>query len=327
MAVNTWLLCGVMTDDHIVSEGSSCWSRNDLINIPSMIKYSDLHIFEDDIHIYANNIGCKIVLVSYGFFSDWQQVELDYYAESPTTKYTTAYNAALKRINAEYHTKLKDFEWVMPVLLGEQKWDVNYCQLPSVLEDSKEYVSLIDCSFIYTCVKAIAEFSRVICNKTSLSKYEQYQLAYYQNILQAVEKPNSFLTNKAEIKLVSGLYSVWSIDTCIENTSQHVNQTITLFSFLSNYQSAYNNELFSSFLTFFGIIVGLEAIYNLLAVFIDTQSAVFQRLFLISIALIIAVYLISFLKACTTKLMEAREFRKKTRSHLFLKKRTRKNKY
>lgn len=54
--------------------------------------------------------------------------------------------------------------------------------------------------------------------KNSFTNYEQYQLAYYQTMLQAIEKPDCFLTNKKEMEIYINLYDLWGIASGIEIT-------------------------------------------------------------------------------------------------------------
>jgi len=312
MAIKVWLLGGVMTDDHITPEIEPCWARKDLVDVPAMIQYSDTYIPDSNVHIYANNVGCNVTLIPYGEFSSHEEMEQDYYSKNTDNLYTKAYQTSVFAASDYIGHLLKDLDWVMPILQGPLKIEENYCYIQDLQEENKELVSLIDCSMIYSSVKMISSFISKLCEKRYLSKYEQYQLAYYQMILQAVEKPSCFLTNKTEIEIYTKIYETWSIAATIENATGNAKQAVMLFSFLSDYQSAHENELFSSFLTFFGIVVGLEAIYNLAVALIGGVSARFNTGFIIAIACILSAYSIVFSRKAWKKHLENREFQKKT---------------
>lgn len=312
MAIKVWLLGGIITDDHIIPELKSCWERKDLIDVPSIIQYSDSYISSSDIHIFANNVGCKAVLIPYGEFGTYEEMEQDYYSEFSCNLYNKVYQSLISTLSCHIGRSLKDLDWVMPVLQGPLRIEKNCCYIEDLHNENKELVSLIDCSIIYSTVKMISSFISNLCEKRYLSKYEQYQLAYYQMILQGVENPECFLTNKTEIEIYMKIYEMWSIDKTIENAIGNAKQTVMLFSFLADHQSAHENELFSSFLTFFGIVVGLEAIYNLAVALFGGISTSFNAGFIIAIICIISVYSIIFCKKAWSKHLENREFRIKT---------------
>ena len=159
----------------------------------------------------------------------------------------------------------------------------------------------------------ISGFVSNLCKKQRLTKYEQYQLAYYQTILQSIEKPTCFLTNKREIEIYQQLYALWGIAANIENTSGNLKQAVLLFSFLSNYKITSEQDLFSSFLTFFGIIVGLEAIYNLTVSLFQKNTSLFNQLFIVLVLIVIAVYSCVLIRKTIKKHRENVVFRNKTR--------------
>lgn len=312
MAINAWLLGGVITDDHITPEVESCWSRKDLMDVPAMIQYTDDYVPELDMHIYTNNVGCCVILIPYGAFSSREEMQNDYYGNDRTGRYNSAYQNALGAINERRLHHLRDLDWIMPVMEGTLKIEENYCYIQDLTTENKELVSLIDCGMIYSGVKMISSFIGRLCEKRQLSKYEQYQLAYYQMILQGIEKPGCFLTNKTEISIFQEIYETWNISAAIENATGNARQAVMLYSFLSEYQSAHENELFSSFLTFFGLVVGLEAIYNLLVALIGTASPLFNMGFIVVIICIFSIYLVAFIKKIRKKYLENRIFQEKT---------------
>ena len=310
MAVKVWLLGGAVTDDHIVPEMPSCWKRQDLMDVPTILAYSDTLDAESGAHISANNMGGKVVLIPYGEFESHEAVFADY--NSGGAVYTSAYEAAVEALSSYIGRSLKDLDWVMPVMEGALNIQQNFCYIPDMVNENKALVGLIDCSMIYSSVGMISAFVRKMCAKKELSKYEQYQLAYYQSALQSIEKPDCYLLNKEEINVVTEIYGVWSISGAIENASSNTKQAITLFSFLSNYQADHENELMSSFLTFFGIIVGFEASYNIITVMIGGQNAIFDIIFSIAIVLILLVYMVLFCRKLINRRNEHREFTQKT---------------
>ncbi len=201
----------------------------------------------------------------------------------------------------------------MPVMEGSSEIGQNFCCVMEAENDNKEFVSLIDCSMIYSSVMLISDFMHLICDKKSLTRYERWQLAYYQRVLQTIESPAIFLTNNEEIGYFNEFYHVWDIADAIKGTLGNANQTIELFSFISNYEKNENGELFSNFLTFFGIIVGLEAIYNLLTALFANLSHIFNPIFIAAICLTVVAYTCILVKTAMKRIRQGREFRKKTK--------------
>ena len=72
--------------------------------------------------------------------------------------------------------------------------------------------------------------------------------------------------------------------------------------------------MFSSFLTFFGIIVGLEAIYNLLvAIFSDAAHLdIFKIVFSVIIVLAVVIFGVILFRGIRKKYYENKEFKEKT---------------
>lgn len=69
----------------------------------------------------------------------------------------------------------------------------------------------------------------------------------------------------------------------------------------------------STFLTFFGIIVGLEAIYNLISALFSDLGDAFRYSIIIIIALTAIVFAYVFAKKAIHRFQEKREFNKKTK--------------
>lgn len=312
MAVKTWMLAGVSVDDHIFSAGDSCWKRADLVNVPDMIRYSHVFLDESQMHVYENNIGVVVALIFYGNFPSFEAMQADYYSSAPASRYTEVYNKALTAVNRLYHTDLPDFDWVIPVVEGDLQVLENYCSIPEVGTESKAFVSLIDCSIIYTSIRRISDFVHFICNKKKLTKYQRWQLAYYQISVRTVESPKIFLTNKEEIAICTDLYRCWQIDDNVNAVISNIDQAITLFSFLSGYEESEDSDLFSSFLTFFGIIVGLEAIYNLCAALFVNIHQWMKTTFVVIIAVVVLSFGAIFMRKAIKKYLERREFKRKT---------------
>lgn len=315
MAVDAWILAGVSIEDHILSPEESCWTRSDLVNVPDIIKYSKNILDSSGIHIYENNIGVLVALIPYAKFASVEEMNRDYYDGGPDSLYNSIYSNSLELVNNLYQTKLNDYDWVMPVLEGTLDLHENYCIVPGVGTDCKAFVSLIDCSIIYTSIRQISDFVHFICNKKKLTKYQRWKLAYYQMSVQTIETPKVFLTNKDEIEIYGELYHKWQIEDNIKAVISNTTQAVTLFSFLSNYEENEDNDLFSSFLTFFGIVVGLEAIYNLFAALFDNVNQYFKVVFLAIIIIVFASFGYVFVQKAAKKHIEKNEFKKKTRNN------------
>ena len=316
MAVSAWILAGVTINDHIIPAEESCWKRSDLVNVPDIIKYTQIVQEETSIRLYLNNIGALVALIPYGKFNSFDEMNYDYYSEVSDSIYSTLYSEAVANVNHLYQLKLADFDWVMPVLEGELQLKENFCVIPGVGTDSKAFVSLIDCSIVYTSIRQISDFVHFICNKKKLTKYQRWQLAYYQMSVQTIETPKIFLTNKEEISICSELYQKWQIGDNITALINNTNQAVTLFSFISNYEENEENDLFSSFLTFFGIVVGLEAIYNLFAALFENIESWFRMAFVSIIAAVVVSFGVVFARKAIQKHIEKKEFRQKTSSKL-----------
>lgn len=312
MAVKTWILAGVSIDDYILTPGHSCWKRADLVNVPDILKYSQKVIPESGIQIYENNIGVLVVLMPYSEFESIEQMNSDYYSEDKLSIYNKVYRMSLLSVNGMYSKKISDFDWVMPIIEGELNLQENRCVLQGVGTDNKAFVSLIDCSMIYTSIRQISDFIHYICNKKRLTKYQRWQLAYYQMAVQIIENPKVFLTNQEEISICNELYHCWQIDENIKAVISNINQAVVLFSFLSNYEENEEDDLLSCFLTFFGIVVGLEAIYNLFAAIFENVNQLFKLTFLALIAISVITFGVIFVQKVSKKQMEKREFRRKT---------------
>ena len=313
MAVSAWILAGVTINDHIIPAEESCWKRSDLVNVPDIIKYTQTIQEESAIHFYVNNIGALVALIPYGKFNSFDEMNSDYYSEAPDSLYSSVYGGAVTNVNHLYQLKLTDFDWVMPVMEGDLQLQENFCIIPGIGTDSKAFVSLIDCSIIYTSIRQISDFVHFICNKKKLTKYQRWQLAYYQMSVQTIENPKVFLTNKEETAICSELYKKWQIEDNITALINNTNQAVTLFSFLSNYEENEENDLFSSFLTFFGIVVGLEAIYNLFAALFTNVNQWFKIIFVSIIAIVVIAFGAIFAQKAIKKHIEKTEFRRKTR--------------
>jgi len=313
MAVSAWILAGVTINDHIIPAEESCWKRSDLVNVPDIIKYTQTIQEGSAIHFYVNNIGALVALIPYGKFNSFDEMNSDYYSEAPDSLYSSVYGGAVTNVNHLYQLKLTDFDWVMPVMEGDLQLQENFCIIPGIGTDSKAFVSLIDCSIIYTSIRQISDFVHFICNKKKLTKYQRWQLAYYQMSVQTIENPKVFLTNKEETAICSELYKKWQIEDNITALINNTNQAVTLFSFLSNYEENEENDLFSSFLTFFGIVVGLEAIYNLFAALFTNVNQWFKIIFVSIIAIVVIAFGAIFAQKAIKKHIEKTEFRRKTR--------------
>lgn len=316
MDINSWLVCGIAVNDNIYSAKEPCWQHPDLVNVPDILRYTQTVDEESGAFIFENGIGVVVVLMPYSYFDSYETLKKDYYSSEDATVYLRQYSAAVELVNrrALSEEKVLDFNWVMPIMEGPRDFKEEYCCLSGIGTNSKEFVGLIDCSMIYTSVRHMANFIRYICNQKKLTKYQRWQLAYYQMAMQAIELPKVYLTNKDEIDIYTKLYECWRIKENIEVLIDNTNQAISLFSFLSSNESNEDNSLFSSFLTFFGIIVGLEAIFNLLvAIFGDaTHMGVFKIIFSVIIVIAVAVFGYIFFREIRKKHRESREFKEKT---------------
>lgn len=313
MAIKAWILASLVINDKITNCSDSYWSRQDLMIIPDALKYSRTILNNSETLLFENNIGVTIMLFPYGDFDSKDLLDSDFYSEDSNNKYTQSHNNAFSLLKNIYpEITARDFDWVMPVIEGTNKIDLNYCEVDCINYESKFLAALIDCSMIYSSAKAISDFMHFICNKTELSKFQRWQLAYYQRYIQTVEKPLVYLTNKEEILLYEKYYSVWGITDTINGILNNASQTINLISFLSNYENNVDNDLFSGFLTFFGIIVGLEAIYNLLTALFVTIGNMFRIVFIIAIFIIVFIYAGIFGKKAVKRIKENYEYNKKT---------------
>ena len=313
MAIRSWILGGIVVSDHITEVRNSCWKRPDLMQIPEILLYEHTHLKKERIHIFENNVGVLIMLIPYDSFTSQTAMEDDYYGDSSKSKYAICYREAIAALKKHTLHNFADFDWVMPIMEGSTEINQNYCKISGIDGENKDFVSLIDCSMVYSSVKLVSDFMHTICNVKSLTKYQRWQLAYYQRIIQTIEKPNVFLTNKEEIGYYEQYYSLWGINDSIKLVLSNAGQTISLFSFISNYENNEDNDLFSSFLTFFGIIVGLEAIYNLLTALFTKLGQVFNIAFIILIAISIVSFGVIFAKKAVRRYIEKREFKQKTK--------------
>ncbi len=314
MGINAWILGGIAVNDKIVEPAEGCWKRPDLVHVPDALKYSEICMDCPSVKIYENNIGVAVVFIWYGEFGSEDEMYADYYSAEPNTAYLACYHKVLEILNKRYGgNDIKDLDWVMPILEGTFDIQENVCTIPRIGEDCKEYVTLIDNSVIYTSVRHISGFVHEICNKKKLSKYQRWQLAYYQMAVQSVEAPTVFLTNKEEIEMSELLYERWQIGDNIRAVIDNMNQVVALFSFLSNCEEQDENDLFSSFLTFFGIIVGLEAIYNLLVALFADMNQWLKMVLIVLISASVLAFGLSFIRKLLKKILENREFKKKTR--------------
>ncbi len=314
MAVKVWLLGGVAVNDNIVDPVESCWKRPDLVNVPDILKYTEDKYENDRIRLYKNNIGIVIVMIRYADFENIDDMNADYYEEKTDSTYSQCYDSAITLINQKnFANKIVDLDWVIPVLEGEFDVQESICTIPHIGEDCKEYVSLIDNSFIYTSIRHISDFVHYICNRKKLTKYQRWQLAYYQMAVQTIESPKVFLTNKDEIEMSIRFYDCWQINDNIRAVINNTNQAVTLFTFLSNCEENDEDDLFSSFLTFFGIVVGLEAIYNLFLALFNDLNQWFKIVFVTLIAITVLIFGCIFVQKVFKKTMENREFKRKTK--------------
>ena len=316
MEINSWLVCGVAINNNIYSPKESCWKHPDLVNVPDILRYTREVDEESRAQIYENGIGVVVVLMPYAYFDCYEKLSEDYYKEEDESIYSHQYAMAISIINriALPEERIKDFDWVMPIMEGERDFQEDYCCLSGIGTDSKEFVGLIDCSIIYTSVRHMANFIRDICTQKKLTKFQRWQLAYYQMAMQAIEAPKVYLTNKEEITIYTKLYECWRIKDNMEVLINNTNQAVSLFSFLSSSESSEDNSLFSSFLTFFGIIVGLEAIYNLLvAIFSDAAHLdIFKIVFSVIIVLAVVIFGVILFRGIRKKYHENKEFKEKT---------------
>ena len=312
MAVNAWILGGAVISDCINETSGGCWRRPDLVSVPSVLQYEDVHDTETDIHFYANNIGIIIALIPYGRFDSAENMLKDFYSPN-SQKYKKQYAIAVSRINKRFRANIKDYDWVMPLMIGNFEVHQNYCKLESVCSETREFVGLIDCSIIYTITHLVSSFLDTVCKQKTLSKYKRWQLIYYQRILQMIRTPNTFLINKTEIDIYTKLYDVWRIDESLKVNAENTTDAVALFTFVSNAETNEDNALFSYFLTFFGIVVGLEAIYNLFTVLFKNITYTFRLIFIVLLAIIVLIFAVVFIKTVIRRLMDKREFAHKTK--------------
>ena len=315
MEINSWLVCGIAISNNIYPPKESCWKHPDLVNVPDILRYTRDVDEKSGAQIYENGIGVVVVLMPYAYFDCYEKLSEDYYKDYESI-YSQQYATAVSIINriALPENQITDFDWVMPIMEGERDFQEDYCCLSGIGTDSKEFVGLIDCSIIYTSFRHMANFVRDICNQKKLTKFQRWQLAYYQMAMQAIEAPKVYLTNKEEITIYTKLYECWRIKDNMEVLINNTNQAVSLFSFLSSSESSEDNSLFSSFLTFFGIIVGLEAIYNLLiAIFSDAAHLdVFKIVFSVFIVLAVVIFGVILFRGIRKKYHENKEFKEKT---------------
>lgn len=318
--VTAWLLGGVMIDDNIFPERTSCWKREDLVNVPSIIQYDCEIDSEHNIQYYRNHMGCHVLLVPYGEFNSLAELKVDYRG-SEKRQYLSAYTKMRDKIAQVNKCSIEETNWVMPVVAGDitDASDVfeegEYAPIKDGFQneqESKELYCLIDAAFLYTTIQYIDTFVGGLGQKVSLSKYEQYQLSYYYSALQAVEKPENYLVNQEELRITKSYYDKWGISTIIEHTTNNIEQMMNILSFLSSYQTTYNGEITSGFLTCFGIVTGLEAIYSLLSSLLEVPSIILNRFFKVLIAVIIILFLIYFFRKMLHRAKQIQEFRRKT---------------
>ncbi len=317
--VTAWLLGCVMIGDNIFPERTSCWKRKDLVSVPSIIQYDCEIDSEHNIQCYRNHLGCHVLLVPYGEFNSMAELKVNYRGQQ--SEYLNTYKKMLDKIVQVSGCSIEETKWVMPVVAGDITGasDVfeegEYVHIKDGIQneqESKELYCLIDAAFLYTTVQYIDTFVGGLGQKASLSKYEQYQLSYYYSAIQAVEKPENYLVNQEELRITKSYYDKWGIGTIIEHTTNNIEQMMNILSFLSSYQSTYNGEITSGFLTCFGIVTGLEAIYSLLSSLLEVPSVILNRFFKVLIAVIIILFLVYFFRKMLHRAKQIQEFRRKT---------------
>lgn len=290
MGVIAYLINGFNVGEE-VNDIKNSVKRNNLTTIPDIIKFT---IDEyNGIKIYRNSINNCVSFQKYGEFNTYKEAYNSFYNDNGEV-YDNLYLECLSVINKQYKVNLQDTDWNTLLCVNDEQ------ELPFVLEkqnvvvvnnmdiENNVYIrAIIDSCLIYQSVSRITDFVKKLVLANELTKFQQFQIAYYSQELIKVKNPDMFLTNRNEIEVYKKIYSEWELGSQIDNAIEMLNQSISNYSFLWEYRNSSIQKFSNLLLTLFTIIVGYPALKNVFEEFLPNGLIYLKCIYIILIMIFI----------------------------------------
>lgn len=286
MGVTAYLINGFNIGEEICNIKSSI-IRSDLTSIPDVIKFTiDEH---KGITIFRNSINNCVSIQKYGEFNTYKDAYTFFYNDYEKV-YNNLYTDCINIINKQYKMNLQDTDWntllcvddklEVPLIIEKQ----NVIVVNNLdIENNVNIRAIIDSCLIYQSVSRILNFVKNLIFADELTKFQQFQIAYYSQELTKVKNPDMFLTNRNEIEVYKKIYSEWELGIQIENAIEILNQSISNYSFLWEYRNSKTQKASNLLLTLFTIIVGYPSLKNVVEEFLPSALVYIKIIFIILI--------------------------------------------
>jgi|HubBroStandDraft_3_1064219.scaffolds.fasta_scaffold09607_3 hypothetical protein len=126
--------------------------------------------------------------------------------------------------------RFDDFDTSFPAHIGAEalqvKW--NFVSLPVPTNEPWHVQIFIEALFVFSLCKSSESCLMDLLSGTS-TRYRIRNLLEYARDLIAVEKPDHFLVNSSEIKLITPFYDAWGLDKYVRSLQSRFSQAIDTF--------------------------------------------------------------------------------------------------
>lgn len=285
MGVKTYLLCGVNLNEEIIKIRQPI-KRDNLTVTPDILKFNSEKIGDD--YIFINSINSCLCLCYYGEYDSSKIAYEDFYKNDENINYDKVYARFKNLILNNFKETIDESDWCTLICI-DNKIEDNYkisnneiiINSSGILDNNNLYIiSILDCSFIYQAIIRVLNFTNGLVFTKDISKYEQFKLNYYCQEVYKINKPELFLTNTKEIELYKKIFEAWDLKSQIDQSLLILNQSVTNYSFLWNYNSNKSQAYVSSLLAIFTLLVGYSDLKSMVEDIFPTIKTYFQKIYI-----------------------------------------------
>lgn len=291
MGVVAYLVNGFDVGEEICKINNSSVIRNEITSPPDIIEFTTDEL--KNIKVYRNSINSCVSIQEYHEFNTYEEAYKSFYNDH-NELYDNLYKECINNVNKRYKTNLKNTDWNTLICVDNQQQESLKIEKQNVivvnnLDINKNigFRAIIDSSLVYQSVSRILTFLKKLIFTKSLTKFQQLQIAYYSQELSKIKNPDMFLTNRKEIEIYKKIYSEWELGSQIENATDMINQCISNYSFLWEYNNSNSQKFSNLMITLFTIVVGYPSLKKVINDFLPNGMQEVNGLFIFFVIILI----------------------------------------
>ncbi|MHA6481699.1 hypothetical protein ACX1C1_07325 [Paenibacillus sp. strain BS8-2] len=241
--------------------------RKDLVEVPSVLRYTLINNNEFGISVYNNELNSYIIIQFIDEFAS-TDMALEHYNSQNIFDQNYENGVTFFRRNI---ATIEHYDWSMLWVINEgleNEINVEHGKVFTKRDGDNELFAMLDACFIYQSSKQLQNLLNNLNKRRTLGRKYQKLLSYYSSELFKLSKPKYFLTYELEINTMNKYYKAWEIGELIDELKQKFNQEVTNYSFLWDY----NNSIFQKRLNYILMYIAIVSACPPLREFIKAYS-------------------------------------------------------